>query len=75
MANLENTQKVVDDVIIYNKDFESHYENVVNFLEVCRKQNITLNSEKFCFAKREVKYAGYQVKRDGMTIDPEKVKS
>ena len=33
MANLENTQKVVDDVIIYNQDFESHYENVVNFLE------------------------------------------
>ena len=75
MANLENTQKVVDDVIIYNQDFESYYENVVNFLEVCRKQNMTLNPEKFCFAKREVKYAGYQVKRDGITIDPEKVKA
>ena len=38
-----------DDMIIYGKTDHEHDGNLLNFLEVCRKNNLTLNPDKmFC---------------------------
>ena len=37
---------IADDMIIYGKDGFEHDGNVLNFLEICRKNNLTLNAEK-----------------------------
>ena len=35
-----------DDMIIYGKTDHEHDGNLLNFLEVCRKNNLTLNPDK-----------------------------
>ena len=40
---------IVDDMIIYGKDDLEHDGNLPNFLEVCMKNNLTLNVDKMQF--------------------------
>ena len=35
-----------DDMIIYRRNDQEHDEHLVNFLEVCRKNTLTLNPDK-----------------------------
>ena len=37
---------IADDMIIYGKTDYEHDGNLLNFLEVCRKKNLTLNLDK-----------------------------
>ena len=37
---------IADDVIIFGKTDQEHDGNLLNFLEVCRKNNLTLNPDK-----------------------------
>ena len=37
---------IADDMIIFGKTYQEHDGNLLNFLEVCRKNNLTLNPEK-----------------------------
>ena len=37
---------ITDDMIIYGRDDQEHDENLLNFLKVCRNNNLTLNAEK-----------------------------
>ena len=72
-SGMKNYAKVVDDIIVYDENLQEHYENVRNLLERCRKHNITLNREKFKFAEKSVKYVGYTISEDGITVDEEKL--
>ena len=40
---------IADDMIIFGKTDQEHDGNLLNFLEVCRKNNLTLNPEKMQF--------------------------
>ena len=40
---------IADDMVIYGKSDHEHYGNLLNFLEVCRKNNLTLNPDKMQF--------------------------
>ena len=37
---------IADDMIIYGRNDQEHNGNLLNFLEVCRNNNLTLNAEK-----------------------------
>ena len=37
---------IADDMIIYGRNDQEHDKHLLNFLEVCRKNNLTLNPEK-----------------------------
>ena len=43
---LTGFRRVVDDVIIYDKDIESHVEHVKQFLQRCQEQQISINKDK-----------------------------
>ena len=47
--NISEVTGIADDMIIYGKDNLEHDGNLLNFLEVCRKNNLTLNAEKMKF--------------------------
>ena len=49
---LPNTERVMDDTIIHDKDLESHVERVRKYLRECRKHKVTLNKNKFDFAQK-----------------------
>ena len=45
------------------------------YLTKCRENNITLNRDKFEFAKDNLKFVGYIVGKDGIMADPEKTQA
>jgi len=75
IAGLEKVSKVVDDMLVYSKTAEDHVQDVVELLERCRLNKITLNPDKFAFGRTEVKFVGYIVNSDGVCSDPAKVKA
>ena len=40
---------IADDMIIYGRTDQEHDQHLVNFLEVCRKNTLTLNPDKMQF--------------------------
>ena len=40
---------IADDMIVFRKTYQEHDGNLLNFLEVCRKNNLTLNLDKMQF--------------------------
>ena len=45
---------IADDMIIYGRNDQEHDAHLVNFLEVCRKDTLTLNPDKMQFRLPQV---------------------
>jgi len=75
ISDLNDVHKIVDDMLCETETFEQHAEQVEKVLQRCRKYQITLNPDKFEFAKPEVKFAGFIIGRNGIKADPAKVKA
>lgn len=73
LSQLENTVKVVDDILVHDVDYKSHIENVWAVLKKCEENDITLNPDKFKFAQEETEYCGYILNKNGYTVDHKKV--
>ena len=56
-SGLKNYHKIVDDVLIFDCDFDSHITRVRQFFKRCEEQQISLR-EKFKFARTSVNFAG-----------------
>ena len=50
-ANVGNTLKMVDDILLHDVTLESHILRVKKFLQTCRSAGITLNKSKFNFCR------------------------
>ena len=66
---------IADDMIIYGKDDLEHDGNLLNFLEVCRKNNLTLNAEKMQFRLPQVSFFGHTWSDHGLSPDPKKIEA
>lgn len=53
-ANLENTVRVVDDLLRHDRDFHKHVEGVCAVLQAVREANVTFSTEKFHFAQPKI---------------------
>ena len=62
----------LDDIIVVNKTLEEHLKWLEAVLDKIRQANLTVNPEKCEFCRSEVKYLGYVVNRDGLSVNPEK---
>ena len=47
---------IADDMNIYGRNDQEHDEHLVNFLEVCRKNTLTLNPDKMQFRLPQVSF-------------------
>ena len=72
---IESSRKIVDDTLLYSKSFREHVDHVRSVLERCRKHKITMNPDKFSFGQEKVEFCGFEVGRDGIRADPNKVKA
>ena len=63
--DIPGVTRIADDMNIYGKDDLEHDGNLLNFLEVCRKNNLTLNVEKMQF--RVPKFPSLDI--PGVTVD------
>ena len=73
MSGVENTIKIVDDILIHNTDYKAHIDNIWSVLEKCEQNRITLNPDKIKFAKETLEYCGYILDKNGFTSDKRKV--
>ena len=64
IADLPNKKKCIDDTIMWARSIEESFFQTCSFLHRCGENGITLNPEKFQFAKDEVRYAGFEVTKN-----------
>jgi len=63
----------LDDVIIFGKTIEEMVENLnIVFLQL-KEVNLKLNTKKYIFFQKSVKYLCHIISKEGVTTDPEKI--
>ena len=68
-SGLSGYRRVVDDAVIYDSDKEKHELHVRQFLQRCADKKITLNRDKWVYAKPEVEFAGFVLSADGYRVN------
>ena len=66
---------IADDMIIYGRDDQEHDGNLLNLLEVCRNNNLTLYAEKMQFRLPKVSFFGHTWSDKGLSPDPKKIEA
>uniref|UniRef100_A0A2A4J5K1 RNA-directed DNA polymerase n=1 Tax=Heliothis virescens TaxID=7102 RepID=A0A2A4J5K1_HELVI len=64
-----------DDLLICADNEEEHDKILIQVLERARKCNVRFNKRKFQFKLTEVKYFGHIFSKNGMKIDPDRIKA
>ena len=67
---LTGFRRIVDDIVIFDKNVQDHGNHVRQFLQRCQDKQISLNKEKWKFCQSKVTFAGFQLSREGYQIDP-----
>jgi hypothetical protein len=65
----------LDDILIYSETLEEHKDHVRQILQRLTEHGLHLKPEKCEFFKDEVKYLGLIIGREGIKMDPEKMKT
>lgn len=63
----------LDDTIIATEDFNSHLQLIKIVAERFRKAGLTINVQKSNFCQTKIKYLGYIVSDQGLSVDPAKI--
>ena len=64
----------LDDIVIVTPTFEEHLVWLERVLNKISSAGLTINPEKCEFCRSQVRYLGFIVQRDGLTVDPEKAR-
>lgn len=54
LKGIPNVEKIVEDMIIFNSDLNTHIKQVNDVIRRCKELGITLNKKKFIYAQPEV---------------------
>lgn len=65
----------LDDIIIVTPTFEEHLRVLSEVISRIHNSGLTLNREKCQFCREELRYLGYVVNRQGLLVDPDKVRA
>ena len=64
-----------DDILIYSKTKEDHLDHLRQVCLTLRKESLYANLGKYAFLTQRVIFLGFVVTPEGVSADPEKVKS
>jgi len=64
-----------DDILIYSKTKEEHYEHLKKVMEVLEQEKLYGNLKKCTFFALEVVFLGYIVSAKGIQVDPSEVEA
>lgn len=59
-----NKTKCIDDVLLWSDSIEESFFQVENWLDLCGRNGITLNPQKFTFVEDTVEFAGFEIAPD-----------
>eukprot|EP00253_Pinus_taeda_P019019 PITA_19019 len=65
----------IDDILIYSRTIEEHHENLRIVLQTLREHQLYAKFSKCDFFKEEIQYLGHVISKDGIAVDPEKIKA
>eukprot|EP00253_Pinus_taeda_P022101 PITA_22101 len=63
------------DILIYSRTIEEHYEHLRMVLQTLREHQLYAKFSKCDFFKEEIQYLGHVITKDGIAVDPEKIKA
>ncbi len=75
LEGVPNVKKIVEDVLIYDEDYDTHIKRINEVLERCKEYGITLSRKKAHFAQDKVEWCGYTLSKDGYTVSEKLVQS
>eukprot|EP00253_Pinus_taeda_P019285 PITA_19285 len=64
----------LDDITVFSKKRSNHLHDLNQIFERCRRYGISLNPKKSFFALDQGKLLGFIVSKDGIYIDPDRIK-
>ena len=64
---------IADDMVIFGRSNLEHDKHLINFLDICRKNTLTLNPDKMQFRLPQVSFFGHQLSAEGLSPDPKKI--
>ncbi|PKU84402.1 putative mitochondrial protein [Dendrobium catenatum] len=64
-----------DDILIYSRTEEEHWEHLKKVLEVLQEHQLRANLKKCYFAQTSVEYLGHVVSKDGVAADQSKIEA
>jgi hypothetical protein len=65
----------LDDILIYSKSEEEHEQHLRMVLWVLREYQIYAKLSKCSFYQRQIHYLGHIISKEGIVVDPKKIKS
>ena len=71
--NVPGVTGIADDMVIYGRSDLEHDKHLVNFLDICRKNTLTLNPDEMQFRLPQVSFFGHQWSAKGLSPDPKKI--
>ena len=63
----------MDDLIIASNSLEEHFEKLRRVLQRLRDSNLKIKLSKCNFLKKEIKYLGHAICKDGVQVNPNKI--
>jgi len=64
-----------DDILIYSKSLHEHIDHLRFVLTILRVNSLFANKEKFTFYVDSVIFLGFVVNKNGVHVDPTKIKA
>ena len=61
IAEVTRKTKCIDDALLWSGSIEEAFHQATEWLDICARNGITLNPDKFRFAKDEVEFAGFEI--------------
>ena len=61
VAHIKNKTKCIDDTLLWSPNIKHSFFSAVEWLDICGRNGITLNPEKFVFAQDEVDFTGFEI--------------
>ena len=65
----------LDDILVFSKTMELHVDHVITVLKCLDERDLRLKPEKCEFHRKEVDFLSFVVGRNGIRIDPNKIKA
>ena len=65
----------LDDILVYSKLQEEHEKNMRMVLQVLREHQLYAKLRKCSFYQKQIHYLGHIISKDGIAVDPEKIKA
>jgi len=64
----------INNILIYSNNLEEHYKYINKVLKLLKEADLYLNIKKCKFEVKEVTYLGLIIGKEGVCMDPAKVK-